>query len=146
MKDDPLPSGDHVSHYCSAHFLDEDGRPAQTAFYLKKGEDCVSVNWLEYTGLPTRSRQLDAVRKALIEKGLTIRKSGKLAVLRVGDVTSIELSDKKQRISVSHQPEPPHDPSHSGIFYPSADQALVEFIATRVAERVLEAPTAIPSE
>src|SRR6266545_7964760 len=99
MKDDPLPPADHVSHYCSASFLAVGGRPSQTAFYLKKGDDCVSVNWLEHFGLPTRPEQIDEVRKALTAKGLALRKTGRLAVLNVGDVTSYVLSATKHQIT-----------------------------------------------
>lgn len=137
MKDDPLPPTDHVSRYCSASFLSDDGRPSQTAFFLD-GDDCVSVNWLEHTGLVTRPEQINAIRKALTRKGLKLRKSGRFAVLNVGDLIGHLRATMRQDLVVSHQPELPEDPSHSGIFYPSGTQPFVEFLATRVAERVLE--------
>lgn len=138
MKDDPLPQSDHVSRYCSFTTLDAHGRPSQAAFFLREGDDFVSVNWLEHTGFPTRPEQIDAIRKALMAKGLTVRKSGRFGVVNVGDIINHLRSEYEHQLVVSHQPDPPEDPTHSGIFYPGGAQALMEFIASRIAERVLE--------
>ena len=48
MKGDHLPANDHVVRYCAGSKLAEDGTPLAAAFFLRRNEKYLSVEWLEY--------------------------------------------------------------------------------------------------
>lgn len=138
MTGDPIPEQDHVVRYCSATRLNEEnGNPLPGAFQLRKDEEYLSVEWLEYCNTADRSAQLKEVRSSLKE-ALDIRPSAKLALLNVGATISKvkENTPDNRVIDITHQPVPKRD-SHSGIFNSNHTDAEL-LIATLIAEEVCE--------
>ena len=110
----------HVARYCKPSAISPNGMPAAKAFLPRETESYLSVNWLEYFGALDHADAVAHVRAALREKGYTVRATGRLAVLNVG-----EAKDAARRtnttLRVEHQPAP-DDPSHAGITgYSSGD-------------------------
>jgi len=116
---------------------DDAGRPVGAAFMLRPKESYLSVNWLECTGPSSRKEQLEIVRKHLTDKGRKLTANGRLAVLHlktVFDFIETETPDSR-RITAHHEPELPHDPSHSGIYgYNAHDGLIGDLIAEVVHE------------
>lgn len=106
-----IPESDHVTRYCPPRRLEEDGRPGVAAFALRPNEDYLSVNWLEFHEGTTDAR-LEAVRQDL-ERGLTLKRSGKLAVLQVEKTIARVQQNAGRRIRFTH--EPIAGDSHSGL-------------------------------
>ena len=122
MRGDPLPEQDHVSRYCRPTSLGEDGQPNGTAL-MPRGDECLSVNWLEYFDLPDQEAQIAQVRQVI---GIGVAAKGKFAVLNVGEVIDyVRENDPDNRVlDILHEPEE-NDPSHSGICGYSHDDYLV---------------------
>lgn len=136
MNGTQIPIKDDVVRLCSGGSIDTNGRVTRTAFFLKDHE-YVSVNWLQLLRLPTRIDEIVEIRRVLVAKGLKLRRSGRLAVLNVGQTKQNVREKSEQEVQFSHYPEP-NDPSHSGIVYPAADATVVEYLAQFVAESVVE--------
>lgn len=144
MKGDRIPDSDHVVRHCSGRSVDG-GHVMALAFELKEHE-YLSVNWLEYFGVISREAQVDAVWHEL-QNYLTLRKSGRLAVLNVGDARAVIESELSLKLTVSHEPEDddgrPMGESHCGIYgYTDSDP----FVAVLLAGLVLALhPTVLAS-
>lgn len=104
---------------------------------LRPIDSYLSVNWLEHTGASSRSQQLANVRKHLTDKRVFLPASGHLAVLHLQtafDHVEVNAPDSR-RLTAHHEPELPHDPSHSGIYgYGNEDQLIADLIAQAVRE------------
>lgn len=136
MKGDPVPDDHHVSRYCSKTKLTESGAVTGSAFQLAPDQKYLSVNWLEFLNLPKRQDEIAEIRKVLSSKGLTLRKSGKIAVLLVGEVIQYVRTEApdSRTLKILHEPET-NDPSHSGIFglsLGSEDDLIADLIAQTV--------------
>ncbi len=132
-----IPDTDHVSRLCGESKCDDDGRPRGSAFMLRRDEPYLSVNWLESTGAANRAVQLAAVRRHLTDKGLKLPAKGRPAVLHLLTVFDHVRSTAPDRrnLTAHHEPEPPHDPSHAGIYgYSDADDLIADLIAEAVQE------------
>lgn len=117
MNGDLVPNSDHISRYCKSTCIDK-GRINGTAFYLRDGEESLSVNWLEFLKCPHRAEQIRIIRRVL-ETKLNLSSRAKIAVLNVGDLKKyvyLESADNR-KLDVIHNPilEPHPDPSHSEI-------------------------------
>ena len=138
MTDEPVPSADHISRYCGGATV-LNGRPTAASFYLKDGEEYLSVNWLELLQLGGRDDEIAEIRRVLSTK-LILGSTAKIAVLNVGEMKDhVRQNSPDQRDPrVLHRPdEPPDkpDPSHSGIFDTRLEEPLIaEFIAEKVDE------------
>ena len=120
MTGDQLPETDHVAYYCSSSKIDDRGLPSARAFLPRNHEQHLSVNWLEHFGEPNQPRAVARVRLVLANK-MTIRRSGKLAVLNVGEVKNAARRAGNTTLGIEHRPEP-CDQSHAGITgYSSGD-------------------------
>lgn len=123
MTGDQLPDDDHVAYYCSSSKIDGRGLPSARAFLPRGNETHLSVNWLEYLGEPDRPSAIARVRLVL-DKKITIRPSGRLAVLNVGEAKGAARGAGNTTLAVEHRPEP-CDPSHTGITgYSSGDMVV----------------------
>lgn len=139
MKGERIPDADHVARLCGGSHIREDGTVGPTAFMLRKGEVYLSVNWLEFLKLPTRTAQIEEVFRVVGTKR-KIGSSARLAVLNVGTIQKIgaELGQRAVSIAVLHEPEEGagSDPSHSGIHgMADRDNTISEFLARAVTER-----------
>lgn len=128
----------HVARYCSGsrHL---DGEVSPKAFVLRPGETHLSVNWLEYFGLDSLDEALVRVCADKREQ-ITIRPTGRFALLRAGDVRSVRidvdaLSGTARYLTVTHIPQE-GDESHSGIGGYGADEMGRMVAADLLAEKV----------
>ena len=145
MIDNDLPDSDHVVRY--ARFIDilDDGTLNCSAFQLRKAEEGLSVNWLEYFENRTKSKQLEEIRPLI---RLTMKRSGRLAELNVG-ATKEQVSQMLNDLRFIHTPlaadeKYAADPSHSEIMgLPAKDSPEAELIGDMIAECVTEIHPAV---
>lgn len=114
MDGELLPSSDHVAHYCSSTRLDDDAElPRATAFTRAEGDTrAPSGIWLEYLGAADRPAEI-AQARVVAGARLTLRVSGRLVVLNVGDAMTA-VAAKGHDISFVHKPEDGYE-SHAEI-------------------------------
>lgn len=115
MTDDPLPNEDHVVRYCRPTCVDQNDIPTPAAFYLRDDEAYLSVNWLEYFGLPSTHDAIGKIRESFIARSFRLGKGAKFASLQIDDIKRILHKHKRPRLSFTHQPLEKNC-SHSGIF------------------------------
>lgn len=137
MKGDPLPEEDRVVRYLSATLL-IDGEFADGAgFCLWRGETGLSVNWLEVLA----SGGADPLSEVRRLSRLRLRKSGRFAELRVGDVLRT-VNEELDSLRILHDPLEAAegfaaDPSHSQIAgLPPADTDEAMLVGDMIAECV----------
>jgi hypothetical protein len=129
MKGDPLPSSDHVSRYCKPKTLSEAGRPLGSSFFLREGEEYLSVSWLEFFGKSEIEELLQEVREHI---SLTASNKAKYAILNVGDTINHVNENSERKITITHEPSN-SNPSHSGIMgYNYEDEMIGDLIAEKV--------------
>ena len=139
MIDQNIPDGHHVSRVCSKTRLTEDGsRPLPAAFKIRKIDEYLSVDWLEFLDSSGRPSQIKAVREMCEQRQLRLKASAKFAVLNVG-ITKEWVKNGNtgnRKLFFVHQPKNQED-SHSGIFNTNhSDNDLL--IATLISESVIE--------
>lgn len=135
MKGDPVPIENHISRYCSASRLTEEGQVTGTAFQLRETDEYLSVNWLEFLQQANRQDEIQEVRRVLNSK-LTLTANAKIAVLNVGDILDhVQANTPDNRsLRVLHVPVE-IDPSHSGIYgFKYDDPMIADLIAEVVQE------------
>ena len=130
MKGDPLPGKDHISRYCAPKTA-PDGQPTGASFMLRRGEEFLSVNWMEHFGGKDQKAQIAKIREHI---ELSLAKFGLFAVLNVGRVINQVQKFGEKQLSILHAPTQ-GDPSHSGIHgYHHEDLLVAELIAETVIE------------
>ena len=108
-----------------------------TAFLPRETDDFLSVNWLEITGEADRQGQLEKVRAHLAANGLTLRASGRFAILHLGSAFAHvrTTAEDARQLAAHYEPDLPNDPSHSGIYgYDHSDQLIADLLAECVIE------------
>lgn len=111
MTGDPLADGHHVVRYCPPSQVNDDGLPAVHAFVPRESDTHLSVNWLEYfTGDIDPIEQL----RVVLDAKLTIKKTGRLVRLNVGDAKSAAHTAGCDSLDIEERPTE-DDPSHAGI-------------------------------
>lgn len=108
---------------------------------VRKSEESLSVNWLEFFELHSREGSISALRKTYYSKFNRIGARAKLAVLNIGEVCDkiLKESPDRRKLEILHDPEITQeyeDPSHSGIYHLCHDDELI-------AELILETVRAI---
>ena len=138
MKGDKIPENDHISRLCDNKHV-HDGQIQATAFQLRKGEEGLSINWLELLQCSNREIEINEIRKTLFSK-LSIGKRAKIAVLNVGKTCNHVLleSEDNRNLDVLHDPIDTveiSDPSHSEIYnLKYEDESISELILETVLE------------
>lgn len=134
MKGDKIPDHDHVARYCKPTQISS-GQIEATAFMLRRDEESLSVNWLEFLRLSSRDEEITSLRRIYSAK-LSVGACAKIAVLNVGEVRNKVLTESpdKRNLEILHDPLG-NDPSHSGIYNFRNDD---ELIAELILETVLE--------
>lgn len=102
---------------------------------LRSDESYLSVNWLEHTGASSRAQQLAIVREHLTNKGVKLPAKGRLAVLHLKTAFDHVQSGTRDShtLAAHHEPDLPHDPTHSGIYgYTDDDARVADLIADAV--------------
>jgi hypothetical protein len=144
MKGDPVPIENHISRYCSASRLTEEGQVTGTAFQLRETDEYLSVNWLEFLQQANRQDEIQEVRRVLNSK-LTLTANAKIAVLNVGDILNHVriMSPDTRNLSVLHEPieddSVVNDPSHSGIYGFRYDNHLIADLIVEVVQETYPA-------
>ena len=122
-----IPKEDHVSRYCKPSSV-IDGRLLPCAFAIRRREDYLSVNWIEYLGARDLGAAVDAVCRVLRNK-IKVKSGGRMAVISVGTAVSVAFDAADKRIRIRHVSRP-DDESHSGIFgYAHDDTAIAAALA-----------------
>ncbi len=130
MKGDPLPGKDHISRYCAPKTA-PDGQPTGASFMLRKGEEFLSVNWMEHFRETDKKTQIAKIREYI---ELSLAKYGLFAVLNVGRVIDHIQRFGEKKLAILHEPTQ-DDPSHSGVHgYQPEDLLVAELIAEMVIE------------
>lgn len=96
-----------------------------SAFFLRRDESYLSVNWLENLGCPTRELEIEKIRNTYRKK-LHIRQRDKIAVLNVGETREQVYSESPDRRNIVFIHDPAiGDPSHGGIYNLNPDNELI---------------------
>jgi hypothetical protein len=132
MKGDTIPDQHHVARYCGPTQAPE-GQIQATAFMLRKNDDSLSVNWMEFLNCSGRENEITELRTIYSTKLKRVAAGAIIAVLSVGEVREKVLRESTDRrnLKVLHDPET-NDPSHSGIFNLRHDDEII------IAELILE--------
>lgn len=137
MKGQLIPDTDHVARYCRASTV-EDGEISAAAFMLRKGEEFLSVNWLEDLNSSNRATQIRGLQAVYARKFNRVGAGARIAILNVGVLrTNVEhRSPDRRLLPVIHEPIIPDDPSHAGIYeVPYDDETIAELIVEAVHEK-----------
>ena len=134
MKDQKLPGQDHISRLCPPKTA-PNGEITGAAFLLKRNEDSLSVNWLEFLNCSCREDEIREIKR-IYSKKLHVAKASRIAVLNVGMMCKavFEQSPDHRRIAVSHQPDLPDDPSHSEISNLRDDNEVIAELIVRTVQ------------
>lgn len=143
MKGDLIPDVDHVSRYCVPRYVNrQSGLPEIDAFRLRRdrGEDSLSVNWIEYfnclMALDTRDEREGALAKVreVMQYDLDVR--GVFAFFGVDEVKQAVEAGGGTDPYIEHDPRPCQpasgrrpargpDPSHALVFrFPHDDYGV----------------------
>lgn len=139
MKGDPLPETNHISRLCLKKTI-QNGEIEWSAFLPRKEppEDSLSVNWLEYLELDTRTSEVSELWNIYSRKFRSLRGT-QIAILRVGEVKEQILKNTPDRriLRILHDPDSRfNDPSHSGIYdLTPNDLEIGELIRQKVLEK-----------
>jgi len=116
-----------------------EGQIQATAFMLRKDDDSLSVNWLEFLNCSSRESEITKIRTVYSET-FTVGARAKIAVLNVGKVRKKVLTESPdgRNLEVLHDPSM-NDPSHTGIYKLKKDD---ELIAELILETVCESYSA----
>ncbi len=128
MKGDHLPGNDHVVRYCPGSKLAEDGAPLATAFYLRRNEKYLSVEWMEYLQQHAKDDPVKKVASIFKEK-LNIGSTARMAVLNVGNMRHHVKTQTASTIRVLHEPGK-NDPAHAGIHDTAQDEMIIAELIT----------------
>ena len=141
MKGETIPDQHHIARYCKPMTI-EDGQIQASAFMLRKDEESLSVNWLEFFNCPNRESEVVELRNVYASKFDRVGSSAKIAILNVGEVCEKVLieSPDGRNLEVRHDPQTikgVDDPSHGGIYNLKQDDDLI-VIAELILETVQE--------
>lgn len=109
-----IPAGDRICRYCRPSSI-VDGKLMPEAFRIRRNEDHLSANWIEYLGARDLATAADMVCRLLRGKGYHVKPGGRMAMIGVGIAVSAALDAANKRIRIRHMPRPGGE-SHSGIF------------------------------
>jgi hypothetical protein len=116
LKDDVLPSSDHLALHCQpSAFLERDASGTPTgvnADAFRVDEDGISTTWVEYE--PGDFNACFAKTCALLAAVRTVRKSHRVGVMNIGKIEDLGRAAGKV-IQAIHDPDdaPPANPAHA---------------------------------
>ena len=150
-----LPDADTVVRYVNKTYVRPGGKGVLGgAFYLRENEKGISVYWLQCFQVNTISAQLVRVRRAIRRPGYTMKRSGRLAELRVGETKERvnrafgKHNSKIQFTSEFFNDSSEYKRSHSEIVGvpPPPDSPEAEMVADLIAESVIKVHEAVLDE
>lgn len=143
MTGDHIPDAERIARYCKGSDIDDDGFPSAYAFFLREHEGSLSVYLFDRFGGDSDQARLESLRFAVHNILLKLRKSGVLALLRVGVAKQhISAATNGERgIRVLHDPliEPVQFDNHAGIYDTAADEWTIANCLLEVIETALPA-------
>jgi hypothetical protein len=137
MKGDTIPDQDHIARYCKGTQA-PGGEIQATAFMLRKDEESLSVNWLEFLRCPNRESEVAELQRIFGQKLSRVSRNARIAILNVGVMRGMVLqgSPDARNLEVLHAPELElNDPSHSGIYNLKQDD---DFIAELIRQTIVD--------
>jgi hypothetical protein len=130
-----IPDEHHIARYCPRKHLSSQGDITGSAFLLRreKGEQNLSVNYLEFFNCPNRAIAITRVKETI---NLELQPGSRFAVMNVGNVKKrvLEETTDKRKLEIVHTPSQ-NDPSHSQISNLDPDN---ELIAELIVQTVIE--------
>lgn len=136
MTEVSVPAGDHIARYCGASHVDEDGEIDGSAFRLRRNEEYLSVNWLEFLDSESET-QLELLREVYRKKFERVGTNAKIAKLNTSQLIEFVRTESPSsvQLEIRHKPERPVDLSHCGIFnIPENDDVIPDLMAQMVIE------------
>lgn len=136
---DQIPEEHHIARYCKRHTLDN-GKPTSASFELREGESYLSVNWIECIDPSDSSRAIGELWEHYSNIFRGIKPKSRIALLNVGNTLEHveQESTDKRKLRINHNPTPPNNLSHAGIYgYSFMDTLIAETIAQSVAQENL---------
>ena len=131
MANTPLPDEDHFSRYCNPSAVEGES-PLASAFIPRRGEEYLSVNWLEYFGESDLTAAVERVREVFRVKSYRVRQNGRFAVLNVGAAKAAAREGVDRALSIDRLPVG-NDQSHAAVRgYGSDDLAVAVELAALV--------------
>ena len=112
-----------MARYCSPTRV-EDDQPLAAAFELAPKDTYLSVNWLEYWGLPGKDDGIERIREEFARE---VSRDGRFAVLNVSEVKLAVEQVTRRPSDITHQPTDDME-SHAGIFGYSQNERDVAVI------------------
>ncbi|RMH45327.1 MAG: hypothetical protein D6694_04870 [Gammaproteobacteria bacterium] len=141
-----IPDSDDIARHCKGSWIQEDGRVSSNAFKLRPNESYLSVSWLDFWGKESSEENLEETRKAFKRKGFELRKSARFAVAQVGVMCdAVATESQGKTIEVLHEPDVPHDESHSGIYNTASIEALEEAVVAEIIAAVITPDQIFPA-
>lgn len=140
MKGDVIPESDDIARHVKGSYLQPDGRVSLHAFMLRhdKGEEYLSISWLDNWKLGSIEKNLEETRKAFRRKSFDLRRSARFAVAQVGAMRrSVAEASQGETVTVLHKPEDPKDLSHSGIYGTDSIESLEEAMVAEIIAGVI---------
>jgi len=113
MKGDVVPDSNNIARHFKGSYLQEDGRVSHTAFMLRhdKGEEYLSVSWLDYWKLGSTEKNLEETRKAFRRKSFDLRRSARFSVVQVGSMRrAVTEASQGKTVTVIRFPSESHNP------------------------------------
>lgn len=105
-----------------------------SAFQLRRGEDHLSVNWLERLNGHDPASAISQVRTVFQRRAYHLRPNGRFAILGVGAAKGAVSENLDITLRIEHLPLE-DDESHAGIFgYAAADIAVAVELAVLIAD------------
>ena len=125
MKGDRIPNSDNIARFCKPSTA-PNGEIQATAFMLRKNEESLSVNWLEFLKCSDRAEEIKKIQKIYSET-LSVSRNARIAILNVGEMRDIVRTESpdNRNIEVLHDPIPDGDQSHSEIFNLKQDNEVI---------------------
>ena len=113
----------NLARYCKPATISANGKPSSTAFQLRKNEEYLSTECLEYFNLSSEDKSIPCAIKIINEK-LHISNDGKIAVLNVGEIKN---SIKRELDFLLLIKQISND-SHVGIFFTEIQNLVISHI------------------
>lgn len=127
-----LYDSSHVARHCSAMRIKTNGTPLPAAFQLRKNEQFLSVNWIEYFGRANTADNMVKVGEEVCKHRDISGKSGCFAVINVGGAKRT-IAEKHNKVLLFKDLQESNHPSHAGVYgYTASDLGVAHTLSEMV--------------